>query len=112
MEMRCLRSMCGVFRLDRVRNEEVRRRTGVVIELADRAEQGVLRWFGHTKRMDGESLVEKINGSDVRGVRLRGRPGMGWMDGVKRALDARGMSVEQGRVVARDRDEWKAVVSA
>jgi len=38
----------------------------------------------------------KINGSDVRGVRLRGRPRMGWMDSVKRALDARGMSVEHG----------------
>ncbi len=35
MEMRCLRSMCGVARMDRVRNEEVRRRTGVVKELAE-----------------------------------------------------------------------------
>ncbi len=30
MEMRCLRSMCGVTRMDLVRNEEVRRRTEVV----------------------------------------------------------------------------------
>ncbi len=30
MEMRCLRSLCGVTRMDQVRNEEVRRRTGVV----------------------------------------------------------------------------------
>jgi len=43
MEMRCLRSMCGVTRIDRVRNEEMRRRTGVVRELADQADQGVLR---------------------------------------------------------------------
>ncbi len=28
MEMRCLRSMCGVTRMDWVRNEEVQRRTG------------------------------------------------------------------------------------
>ncbi len=30
--------------MDRVRNEEVRRRTGVVKELAERAEQRMLRW--------------------------------------------------------------------
>ena len=34
-EMRCLRSMCGVSRWDRIRNEVVRERTGVRKELAD-----------------------------------------------------------------------------
>ena len=36
-------------------------------------------------------MVKIIVGSDVRGVRLRGRPRMGWMDGVKRALNERGI---------------------
>ncbi len=56
MEMNCLRSMCGVTRMDRVRNEEVRKRTGVVKELAERAEQRVLLWFGHVARMEEERL--------------------------------------------------------
>ncbi len=30
MEMRCLRSMCGVTRMNWLRNDEVRRRTGIV----------------------------------------------------------------------------------
>ncbi len=38
METRCLRSMCGVTRMDRVRNEVVRRSKGVVKELTERAE--------------------------------------------------------------------------
>ena len=33
--------------MDRVRNEEVRRRAGIEMELASRADQRVLRWFGH-----------------------------------------------------------------
>ena len=110
MEMRCLRSMCGVTRMDRIRNEEVRRRTGVVQEMAGRAEQRVLQWFGHMERMDEERLVKRIVGSEVRGVRTRGRPRMCWMDGVKRALDVRGLSVEQGRMIARDRNEWRKIV--
>ncbi len=64
MEMRCLRSICGVTRMDRVRNDEVRRRTGAVKELADRAEQGVLRWFGHVERMEEQRLVKKITRFD------------------------------------------------
>ncbi len=63
MEMRGLRSMCGVTRMDRMRNEEVRRRTGFVKELAERAEQGMLRWFGHVERMEEERLVKKVTRS-------------------------------------------------
>ncbi len=98
--------------MDRVRNEEVRRRTGVVKELAERAEQGVLRCFGHVERMEEERLVKKITRSDVRGVRPRGRPRMRWMDSVKRALGVKGMFVEQGRMLVRDRNEWRAVLNA
>ena len=47
LEMKCL-SLVGVSRIDRVGNEEVRRRAGIEIELASRADQRVLRWFGKT----------------------------------------------------------------
>ena len=53
-EMKCLRSMTSVSRLDRVRNEVVRVRTGVTRELEARVDMNVLRWFGHVERMDNE----------------------------------------------------------
>ena len=111
MEMRCLRSMCGVTRRNRVRNEEVRRRTGVMRELSGRADQSVLRWFGHIERMDEDRLVKRVYRAEVRGVAPRGRPQLRWMDGVKKALSDRGLSVEQARVNMRDRNEWRAIVS-
>ena len=111
VEMRCLRSMCGVTRRDRIRNEEVRRRTGVTRELSGRADQTVLRWFGHTERMDEDRLVKRIVKSEVQGARPRGRPPLGWKDSVKRALGARGMTMEQGRVSVRNRSEWRAIVN-
>ncbi len=86
------------------------RRTGVVKGLAERVDQGVLRWFGHVQRMEEEHLVKKTARADVIGVRPRGRPRMGWIDGVRRALDTRGMTVEQG--IVRDRSDWRAVVNA
>ena len=45
LEMKCLRSLVGVSRRDRVRNEEVSRRAGIERELASRAYQRVFRWF-------------------------------------------------------------------
>ena len=52
LEMKCLRSLVGVSRTDRVRNEEVLRRAGIENELASRADQRVLRWFGRMQRMN------------------------------------------------------------
>ena len=52
LEMKCLRSLVVVSRMDRVRNEEVRRRAGIEKELASIADQRVLRWFGHVETMD------------------------------------------------------------
>ena len=46
--------MTSVSRLDRVRNEVVRARTGVRRELAARVDTNVLRWFGRVERMDNE----------------------------------------------------------
>ncbi|KAK7077035.1 hypothetical protein SK128_016799 [Halocaridina rubra] len=44
--MRCLKSMIGVSRIDRVRNEDVKQKTGVEMKLSDRLYQKGLSWFG------------------------------------------------------------------
>ena len=36
--------------MDRVRNEDVHRRAGIERELASRADQRVVRWFGYVER--------------------------------------------------------------
>ena len=43
MEMKCLRTMSGVTKWDRIRNERIRGRTGVKSKLSYQAEQGGLR---------------------------------------------------------------------
>ena len=50
--MKCLRSLDGVSRMNRVRNEEVRRRAVIERELASREDQRELRWFGDVEIMD------------------------------------------------------------
>ena len=96
--------------MDRVKNEEVRRRAGIEREFASRADQRVLRWFGHGERMDEYHMVRRVLMAEVSGGRVRGRPRLGWMDGVKVALGNRGMTVEDERQSAKDRKEWRALV--
>ena len=48
--------------------------------------------------------------AEVSGGQARGRPRLGWMDGVEVALGNRGMTVETARQCAKDRKEWRALV--
>ena len=48
--------------------------------------------------------------AEVSGGWVRGRPRLGWMDGVMVALCNRRMTVEAARQCANDRKEWIALV--
>ena len=91
--------------MDRVRNKEVRRRAGIERKLASRADQRVLRWFGHVERMDDCRMARRVLMAEVNGGRVRGRPRLGRTDGVKVALGNRGMTLEAVRQHAKDRKE-------
>ena len=76
-EMKCQRSMAGESRLDRIRNEVVRARTGVRRELAARVNMNVLRWFGHVQMMDNERLLKKVMNAKLDGEVLEGGLSLG-----------------------------------
>ena len=47
--------------------------------------------------MDKYRMARRVLIADVSGGQVRGRPRLGWMDGVKVALGNRGMMVEAAR---------------
>ena len=63
--MKCLRRLVGVSQMDIVRNEEVRRRAGIERELMSRADQRVLRWFGHVERIDDYRMARRVLMAEV-----------------------------------------------
>ena len=83
--------------IDRVGNEEVHTRAGIERELASKADQRVLSWFGHVERMDAYRMARRVLMAEVNGGRVRERPRLGWMDGVNVAKGNRGMTVEAAR---------------
>ena len=79
--------------------------------LAARVDMNALRWFGHVERMDNERLLKKVMNAKVDGRSARGRPRFGWMDGVKRALNDRRMDIREASERARNRNDWRMIVT-
>ena len=75
------------------------------MELASRADQRVLRWFGHVERMDDHRMTRRVMMAEGSGGRVRGRPMLGWIAGVKVSLGNRGMTVAAARQCAKDPKE-------
>ena len=84
----------------------MRWRAGIERELASRADQRALRWFGHMERMDESRMARRVLMVAVSGGRVRGRPRLGWMDGVTVVLCNRGMTVEAARKIIRSGEPW------
>ena len=103
LSWKCLKNLVGMSRMDTVRNEEVRRRAGIERELASRADQRVLRWFGHVERMDEYSIARRVLMAEFSGELVRGRPKLGWMDGVncEGGLGQKKMTVEAARKIGK-----------
>ena len=56
--------------------------------------------------MDEYRIARRVLMAEVSGERVRGRPRLGWMDGVKVALGNRGITVEGARKIGKSRDLW------
>ena len=48
----------------------MRRRAGIEMELVSRADQRVLRWFGHVERMDEYRICRRVFMAEVSGGRV------------------------------------------
>jgi len=81
-EMKCLRKAVGVTRLDRLRNEDIRQRIGIIpcIEYIERQQ---IKWFGHLMRMNHDQLPIKAYNQMRSGFRARGRPRKRWIDNIR-----------------------------
>ena len=55
-------------------------------------------------------MARRVSMAEVSGGEVRGRPRLGWMDGVKVALGNSGMTVEATRHCAKERKEYRAQV--
>ena len=105
----CLRNICGLRRIARVPNVEIRSRCGKNVSVSQIIDQSVLRWFGHVERMRDEMIAKRVYESDVRGVGRRGQPRKFWMDGIKDVLAKKGLNIQEAKVSVQDGHEWRSI---
>ena len=82
VEMRMLRWMCGVTKMDRLTNDRIRGTTKVG-ELSKKVQERRLKWFGHVTRREENYIGKRVMRMEVQGRRKRGRPKRRWMDCVR-----------------------------
>jgi len=72
------RRLLGITRKDQVRNEEIRKKTGLQ-ELIIKERR--LRWLGHVLRMENSRIPRQAIQWELRGYKRKlGRPRKNWMD--------------------------------
>ncbi|EYC18004.1 hypothetical protein Y032_0029g2006 [Ancylostoma ceylanicum] len=102
MEMKMLRWMAGIARLDRICNQDIRQRSGVA-PITDKLREARLRWYGHVLRAESDSVCKIGFNLDVTGKRPKGRPKQRWMDNLHADLKTVGMHP--------DRTKWRQGIS-
>ena len=65
-DMRILRWMCGVRRLDKIRNERIRG-TAEVGEIPDKVQKRRLTWYGHVMRREEHYVGRRVMEIKVQG---------------------------------------------
>ena len=91
--------MLGVTLKDKLRNEDVRRRTTVTTSVITIVEGSKLRWYGHLLRKDEEEIVRQLWEEPIKGRRSRGQQLKRWKDGLRERLQELGLKEQdaQGR---------------
>ena len=60
VEMKCLRNICGLRRIDRISCEEIRGKCRKKTSVIEGMDQSILRWFCHIERMEDDRLARKM----------------------------------------------------
>ena len=113
-EMKFLRSIIQKTKMDKLRNEVVRREAGIKTCLQDRVSNSRLQWFGHVMRMEPMRMARMHLEKEVVGKRRVGRPRTCWMDMVKTDITTKGRTLDDvmKNKTYMDREEWKRLVNS
>ena len=104
-EMKMLRWMSGVTKMDRVRNEYIRGSLKVT-EVSKKVQEARLRWYGHVMRSPEDQVAREAMDKVVEGRRKRGRPKTRWKDRIEADLLEKGLNERD----YGNRSNWRRLI--
>ena len=110
-QQRCLRRILGITYRDRVKNEEIMRRTGQR-RLQDVVAGRRSQFWGHVVRMDANRIPRSALGwFSAEGKRKKGRPRQTWRRTIEKDLREAGTTMQEATETATNRPEWRKLVA-
>uniref|UniRef100_A0A1Y1JWU5 Reverse transcriptase domain-containing protein n=1 Tax=Photinus pyralis TaxID=7054 RepID=A0A1Y1JWU5_PHOPY len=110
VEMKFLRAVKGVTRIDRLRNTSIREELDIE-SIQEHIEKKQLNWWGHIQRMNEKMQTKTVWETNIKTRRGPGRPRETWSNEVNKIIIRRGQTVKNAKEVAKDRSEWKSFVN-
>lgn len=109
VEMKYLRAVRGVTRMDRQRNEKIREELKIesVLEYIEKKQ---LCWWGHLQRMSNKRQTKKIWEAKNAQKRRPGRPKETWNNIISKSLQKNGLSFKEAKEIAKNKKEWRYIV--
>ena len=108
--MRLLRSIIRITWMDKVTNNEILERTGL-LSMEDLLIRKNLRWTGHHMRMSPDRLPKQVLYSQLSSGHIkRRRPRPRFKDTIKRNLKLRDIKTDSWTSLSQQRDKWRALV--
>ena len=104
-EMRMLRWVSGVTKLDRIKNEIIRGTT-MVGEISKKVHESRLKYVLRREEKDIPVVGKRVMVMALPDKRRRGRPKRRWLDNIKNDLSERELSGEE----AQDRVQWRRLI--
>ncbi|CAI5454137.1 unnamed protein product [Caenorhabditis angaria] len=104
-EMRILRWSNGFTLLDKKKNEDVLEMVAVR-KIRDKMEESRLRWFGHVRRAEADSVIRLAEAYECEGKRGRGKPKLRYKDTINTDMRTNKISETD----AMDRIKWRQMI--
>ena len=91
-----------VTKLDKIRNEEIRKRVDI-ISCIEHIERQQVKWFGHLMRMKPNQIPIRAYNKRISGRKAKGRPRKRWIENIKIALNKHGLNATTATHLALER---------